>query len=197
MPHLEIYRAIDEATKELCYEFKKNPDIFLTESDVKAFLYHLLITKSPLCNLTPTLSGTKTHSVHTEIRFYGNSGRLKYLSDIVVLDPSDLSTKSGGSVKISSKGFSFDDYHAIIEIKLQRTTCKKNLIRELDDDIEKIKRIVKESTKPNPSSTELYFLYLDRKDDIQEKINEHFRKKKLPKQYQLFYRGIRSHRRRP
>jgi len=134
-----------------------------------------------------TTGDTKSIPVHTEIRFYGRSGKLKYLSDIVVLDPSDLSTQVGGSVKIHSKGFSFDKYYAIIEIKLQRTKNKKNLLIELDKDINRVKEISKE-TQPI-HQTKFYFIYLDRAEDIEGEIKEYFADKQLDDKYELLYKG--------
>ena len=137
-------RDIIEKTKSLIEktgrDFEKFPGKYLTESDARCFLYYnmmtcdidnsephiarnnLIHTDNPFNRLSRTKDegGSESIPLHTEIRWYGNERRLKYRSDMVIIEVPDLRTDIAMGLPLPSKGFGFTKFNAIIEIKLRR-----------------------------------------------------------------------------
>jgi len=92
-----------------------------------------------------TVDGSKSISVHTEVRWYGESGKLRWRSDIVIIDVSTLIVKKV-FFKLPSKSFGFNKPKAIIEIKLRRINGKSNkaFVAKIKEDIIKLKKIKRE-----------------------------------------------------
>lgn len=121
MTSLEVDEKIMNRVMELIDKFKETPDLFLTERDIVCYLYHLLF--QDFNDLENTENSTKSIALHTELRFYGESGNLRLLSDLAIIDVSTLNTDR--NIKLPSKGFGVDKVSALIEIKLRRK-AKKN-----------------------------------------------------------------------
>lgn len=178
----EILKAVDDSIKELIKTFEKYPDIFLTEEDLRCFLYSILMKKKILYCLGKTSDGSFSIPIHGEIRWYGNNYEdLKYRSDIVVIDTSDLQTQDNRFFNVNSKGFSFNNYYAVIELKLRRVngdsdnsflngnSRRKNGINSDLQKIEEIRSAVNESN----CKTRFYSINFDKKsniNDISEKL---------------------------
>jgi len=117
-----VIREIRNVVKILLEKDWPSKD-FLTEDDVRCHLFRMLqdaLIKGKNNNL----------SLHAEVRWYGESNnneklRLKYRSDIVILDSRSLKTE-GSSLKLPSKGYAFNKYYGIIEIKLRRINDKSS-----------------------------------------------------------------------
>jgi len=151
--------------------FKQYPDKYLTESDVRCALVRELMKISSLNKLQNTNDSSKSISIHTEVRWYGQSGKLKWRSDIVIIDVQTLKVKDG-LFKLPSKGYAFNEPKAIIEIKLRRINgeSKSTFIKKINKDIDRLKQIKREIAGD-------YFcclIILDKKDDINGDIpSEH------------------------
>jgi len=103
---------------EICLEeFKRYPERFLTEEDVRSYLYCLLVQE--FGQIETCADQTKSISLHCEVRWYGR-GRLKLRSDIVIIDVSTLRTTGSAYFKLPTKGYAFYKPKAIIELKLRR-----------------------------------------------------------------------------
>ncbi len=158
---------IEQSINDLVQNFNEFPDIYLTEEDVRAHLFLFILNRSNLCRiLFNTYDGTKSIPLHSEIRWYGKSSKLKYRSDIVILDPRTMITKKGFS--LPSKGFGFNYFYAIIEIKLRRINGKSdNKFREeIVKEVEKLRRIRAETELTNKYNPVIILLCLDKKNDI-------------------------------
>ncbi len=90
---------------------------FLTEEDIRCnlFLY-----------LKIALDINKRFSVHSEVRWYAKDETaeeiiLKFRSDLVILDSTTLNVENIDNIRLPSKGYAFNEYVAIIEIKLRRS----------------------------------------------------------------------------
>ncbi|PIZ74520.1 hypothetical protein COY07_00515 [Candidatus Peregrinibacteria bacterium CG_4_10_14_0_2_um_filter_43_11] len=139
--------TIEQIILGLTADFRRYPDKYLTESDVKCALVNRLMRSTEYGSLQNTEYGSKSIPVHSEVRWYGASGRLKWRSDIVILDVSDLRVKDG-ILKLPSKGFGFNYPKAIIEIKLRRPNGESdNVFRvKIEKDISKLAEIRSEVT---------------------------------------------------
>jgi hypothetical protein len=92
-------------------------------------------------------------SVRTEIRFYGREDTLADRPDIVILNPNGIDI---GLER--SKGYKFDEYYTIIELKLRRETNETDdeFFEKIKQDISKLKKIARETT--NNSNEKLYYV---------------------------------------
>ena len=158
----EIKRITEQRINQLIDKFKKYPEKFLTEEDIRSYLYHLLI--QDFNKLEKCEDGSKSIPIHCEIRWYGNSGKLRLISDIVILDVSTLRTKSTKSFKLPSKGYKFNKPLIIIETKLRRkgnesdNQFKGRIIKDRD----RLREIKKESNGTFCS----YILIFDKKNNL-------------------------------
>jgi hypothetical protein len=166
-----IIEKVEFRIQELISEFNENPNRFLTEEDIRAYLYHLLLNDFNL--LEQTEDGDFSIPLHTEVRWYGNSGDLKFRSDIVLFNTSTLRTKNIEGFKLPSKGYGFDNPYVIIEIKLRRNIRSSNnkFKKKILADREKIFRIRRKLNMPFKS----YILAFDKKEhfDFDYQNNEY------------------------
>lgn len=142
MPNVTIENAI----ANLITEFETYPEKFLTEDDVRSYLYHLLLES--FNQTSDTSDGEKSIPIHCEVRWYGN-GRMKRRSDIVLFDVSSLKTKNTILFKLPSKGYYFDKPTAVIEIKLRRKEggdSDKKFVNHIKDDRGKLLEITNNGT---------------------------------------------------
>jgi len=158
----QIIRKVEEKINILIEEFRKYPDKFLTEEDVRAYLYHLLL--EDLNIVKSTEDSSQSIPLHCEVRWYGNSGRLKLRSDIVLLDVSTLKTKNTKLFRLPSKGYSFNKPLVIVEIKLRRKngSSDNEFKRKIKRDISKLKKIKMELN----SGFNSYVLIFDKKKKL-------------------------------
>ncbi|MBI5421696.1 hypothetical protein HZA44_01005, partial [Candidatus Peregrinibacteria bacterium] len=143
--------------------FVKYPHVFLTEDDVRCHLVAELLRNSKFSQIVDTEDSEKSINIHSEVRWYGESRNLRYRSDVVVLDTSDLRV-TDTTFKLPSKGFGFNNFFAIIEIKLRRNIKKSDstFINEINADFEKLKKIHFETNTYNKHKANYYLLCFDK-----------------------------------
>lgn len=165
---------IKDSIKYLLKIFSEHPNIFLTEDDVRCHLFSILVNNnSHLSETRKTKNGSFSIPIHSEVRWYGSSGKLKYRSDIVLLDPTNLRVKDQPGLRLPSKGYTFNGYYAIIETKLRRTNgySDKKFLTTIKKDISKLKRIKKETEEYNKIKDPIYCLVcLDKKNDLRSDV---------------------------
>lgn len=161
-------QIVEEKVNILIQEFKNNPDKFLTEEDIRSYLYHLLLSNYD--NIKKSESGSKSIPLHSEIRWYGESGGLKLRSDIVIIDVSTLKTGNSSSFKLPSKGYWFNVPKVIIEIKLRRLTGEsdKTLCNRIEKDRVKIRTLNSELGNDFCS----FIIIFDKKKNINLKLEK-------------------------
>lgn len=145
MPN-EITQKINETIEK----FRDEADYrhFLTEDDLRGHLY---------CKLKRALNNYNKASVHAEIRWYGDrrergTQKLKYRSDIVVIDSRTLDNPTIQNFIVPSKGYGFHDYYAIIELKLRRSNNRESDDHydiKINNDIQKLKEIRDQTSLDN------------------------------------------------
>jgi hypothetical protein len=163
----ETEEKIERNIQFLIREFKLFPEKFLTEEDARSFLYSLLLRD--FGDIRTCEDSTKSIPIHCEVRWYGNSGKLKYRSDIVIIDTSTLRTDYRSFNKYPSKGYGFNKPVAIIEIKLRRR------IRESDKSFKA--KIINDRKKLNKIREEIghefstYIIAFDKKRNLRLETN--------------------------
>ena len=159
---MKLKGILENAIKETENKFIKSPGIFLSESDMRCHLFNSLYKNVGLSKEKKSKDGKTSIDLHTEIRWYGNGSR-RLLSDIVVVDAKDLVTTESATLKLPSKGYRFNLFHAIIELKLRRGRSDKRLLDEIKRDINKIK-IVRDEVQESFLS---YIIVFDKKKNIE------------------------------
>lgn len=157
--------------------FHSCPDIFLTEEDVRCYLFSKLIS-DPILSLEGfTLDGSQSIPVHAEIRWYGARGKMRDRSDLVVIDPTDLVTYSSPVIKIveshmASKGFAFNKFWAIIEVKLRRRNGKSDnqWLKDIHAEMNRLARLKHEALQFNPHHAQYWAVFFDKKDNVEGRI---------------------------
>lgn len=136
---------------------------FLTEDDLRCRLF---------VALNNALIPFQNTSVHSEIRWYGDlrsegEKKLRYRSDIVIIDSNDLQIDNA-FFDLPSKGYGFNRYYSIIEIKLRRpndknTDAKYNEI--INRDFNKLKEIRDKTTGEGVQNKSYYLIAFDKKNN--------------------------------
>jgi hypothetical protein len=160
--------SVSQALHSVLRDFGRYPDNFLTEEDVRSCIIRKLMNDFRLNRPLTTEDGSQSVPVHSEVRWYGQSGKLKFRSDIVIFDVSTLQVKNS-LTKIPSKGYGFNTPIVIIEVKFRRINGESDnaLIKEIKADLKKISAIKKEI----PGAYTCFVFALDKKSDIRSRIN--------------------------
>ncbi len=137
MNRLEISHVNDSIAAVLS-KFKRAPNIFLTEEDLRTHLCCELLKH--FGNEQLTNDNDRSISLHTEVRWYGD-GSLKIRSDIVLVNVSNL--KVLRYAKMPSKGFEFNIPKGIIELKFRRPNGESGPVfkRKIRGDMRKLKKL--------------------------------------------------------
>jgi len=168
----EIKMKIESCIDRVKQKFKEKPDIYLTENDIKCHLFSQLKQCQEFSQEEKTLNGGYSIPIHTEVRWYGKSGKLRYRSDIVIMDVGSLKVKDKYNIRLPSKGYSFNMLKAIIEIKLRRKDGETNneFVKSIRKEIERLEKI-KEKIKLSDDFP-LYLLIFDKKNNIPNEISK-------------------------
>ncbi|MGB4076124.1 MAG: hypothetical protein WBK28_00255 [Minisyncoccia bacterium] len=160
----EVKQILDREIQELIADFRQNPNVFLTEEDIRCHLFSRILGNELFSELQATATeGSRSIPIHSEVRWYGRNGKLKYRSDLVILETSDLQTRN--SLELPSKGYGFNTFHAVVEIKLRRVRGDTNNVyaRKIREDQEKTLELMREVDNLNAQH---YLLCFDKKSDI-------------------------------
>ena len=138
-------KVIIEKALEVFFDENWSYKDFLTEDDIRCRLFVVL---------QEALKENTNVFAHSEIRWYGDSrglgeNKLKYRSDIVIINHTDLSVEQNNIFKLPSKGYGFDKYYTIIEIKLRRTNNKNSdeaYEKIIQEDVDKLIEIKEKTT---------------------------------------------------
>ncbi|MDD5226606.1 MAG: hypothetical protein PHV97_05435 [Candidatus Omnitrophica bacterium] len=163
--------ALKTVLKFVQDRYKHYPDQFLTEEDIRSFIVAELLKQENLSAIQPTCDGSWSIPIHSEIRWYGARHNLRYRSDIALIDPTDLSTKDG-ALSLPSKGYGYNNFWAVIEIKLRRTNgCSDNqFLKLIQKEIEKAVRVRDEAKQFNSHRATYHLLFFDKKADISNSL---------------------------
>jgi hypothetical protein len=113
-------KLVDNAIQSLIDDFNKYPNKYLTEDDVRIHLCHFLM--NDFGEIKKTKDDDVSISLHTEVRWWGDK-HLRYRSDIVLLDVSDMQVTKNKILKLkkhTQKGYAINKIKGVIEIKFRR-----------------------------------------------------------------------------
>ena len=161
-------QRINDCINRLCVDFVSHPNKLLTEDDMRMHLSTILLEH--FGESQTTQDGGSSIALHSEIRWYGN-GRLKYRSDIVVIDVSTLSVRNISTMRLPSKGFGFNVPKAIIELKFRRPTIESNraFLASIEADCEKL-RTIQSELLPEVPDIACWVVAFDKRADVSAQI---------------------------
>lgn len=161
---------INQTVQKLTDAFKRQPGIFLTEEDMRCHLFALLLQRPEFARLSKTKDGQFSIPLHAQVRWYGKSKDLRLLSDLVLIDVKDLRVDKYGRLSLPSKGYGFNNFYAIFELKLRRPKGQSNnrWIDDIKKDLDKLKKIKKSVI--NKYSALLLLIAFDKKQDVSLKV---------------------------
>jgi len=160
---------VDEAVETLISEFKRCPDKYLTEEDLRAFLYHLLLEH--FGEEHDSEDSSKSIPLHCEVRWYGRDASLNMRSDIVIFDVSSLRTKNTGTFRLPSKGYAFNKPLVVIELKLRRAGNSSNSNNRFMQEIENDRNRITQLRGALKSDFISHILIFDKKNNMNPDMN--------------------------
>ena len=102
------------------------------------------------------MSTNNDASLHAEVRWYGEKDEyakeLLFRSDLVVIDNRTLVNPTRQDFNLVSKGYGFDDFYAVIELKLRRPNdgnSDERYYQKIQDDIQKLIEIRNQTENKN------------------------------------------------
>ncbi len=160
----EIKLAVERSIRRVERKFRRYPDVFLTEEDIRCNLFSELLKEEVLSSLTGTQDNSFSIPIHSEVRWYGSDKSLRTRSDIVLFNVSQLITNYNNSIRLSSKGYAFGDPWTVIEIKLRRVNGPSNSKwnNSLSKDIRRMKDL---QSLVEPRAL-YYFIIFDKKNNL-------------------------------
>jgi len=144
---------LGQEVQNLEREFQSNKAMLLTEEDLKCHLFMRLHRRFPSFQATKqsTIMGL---AVHSAASFFDANENLRYLPDLSIIPPAELSILESENYEITAdhtfnrvplrtKGFEFGGDSLAIELKFCRkeTGIDKNLISALQADFNKLKTL--------------------------------------------------------
>jgi hypothetical protein len=161
MPQNHVER-VEGPISRVVEQFEENPELFLTESDLKCRMFLELNGDQVFSQIEMTRDGNKkTNYVHSETAYFVLGKLNKRRVDITVVKPSNYDFNLGEVQTrdvVNRKGYSFDEPSIGIELKLNKRKTKTAMEKELKqvlDDLDLLKRTRPEST--------FYLLFIDKK----------------------------------
>lgn len=162
----EIEKKIDEIGEF----YNENKAVILTETDLQCILYQKLLEIESLRKIKKTNNDEdfRTHSVHTEISWFDDKGRLTMKPDISLIDPSNITIENGRqSIKMPTKGFYFIEGGIIFELKFNRNRSCTKFLNEIKKDFEKFKKL-----KQLNDEIFCYFVVFNKRDNKNKDFEE-------------------------
>jgi hypothetical protein len=161
-------QSISDCVDRLCADFVDYPNKLLTEDDMRMHLASLLLDGFGTRHTTE--DGDQSIALHSEVRWYGN-GRLKYRSDLAIVDVSTLRVRGFGGLPLPSKGYAFNVPKAIIELKFRRPTGEGDaaFLESINADCLKLGAIRTELSDVAPQ-IECWVVAFDKKADISSQV---------------------------
>ncbi|MFZ7136856.1 MAG: hypothetical protein ACOWW1_00330 [archaeon] len=143
-------------------QFQKNPELFLTESDLKCRLFMELDSDPVLSQEEVTKDGAhRTNYVHSETAYFVEGRLDKNRVDITVVKPSNYDFANQQIV--GRKGYYFVEPSIGIELKLNKLMYKNDIITNLIKDLKKLTAL-----KTFREESTFYLLFLDKKNIVSQ-----------------------------
>jgi hypothetical protein len=159
-------RYVNDSIEAVVSKFRRIPNVFLTEDDLRVNLCTNLLRH--FGSEERTQDNDISVSLHAEVRWYGKR-KLKTRSDIVLIDVSNLEVLR--CHKQATKGYRFGIPKGIIELKFRRPNGKSNasFLNDIQADIKKLNELKQEfnEDEDGQNKTEFWIVILDKKSRLE------------------------------
>jgi hypothetical protein len=153
---------VEECILGTIERFRENPELFLTESDLKCRLFMELDDDPVFSQEEDTKDGEKrTNYVHSETSYFVSGKLNQKRVDITVVKPSNYDFRN--EEVVYRKGYYFAEPSIGIELKLNKNRSKKRVKDELKADLDNLRRL-----KRNRPESSFYELLLDKRNVFSE-----------------------------
>jgi hypothetical protein len=182
---MSMNERVEECILRTIGRFKGNPELFLTESDLKCRLFMELNNDPVFSQEKDTQDGEKrTNYVHSETSYFVSGKLNQKRVDITVVRPSNYDFKN--EEVVYRKGYCFAEPSIGIELKLNKNKSKKGVEDKLKADLDNLKKL-----KNNRPESSFYELLIDKRKVFSEtEINA--LKNEYP-EIRIFYGAVDQH----
>lgn len=157
-----LNESVEDSILNVIKMFRRNPELFLTESDLKCRLFMELNNDPLFSQEEVTKDGEKrTNYVHSESSYFVFGKLNRKRVDVTVVKPANYDFEN--EEVVYRKGYYFSEPSIGIELKLNKNKSKNRMQKELKavlDDLRELKR-----SRPESS---FYVLLLDKKKVFSE-----------------------------
>lgn len=186
---------IEAKIKEIEKEYQQSQGLILTEDDLKCLLYRKLMEIPELSEITITEDPhIFANSIHTEVSWYDDNGKLTIKPDITILEPKNLSILHGCydyDVRLPSKQFEFYGKAIILELKFIRNKTgirNATLNGPIRKDFEKIGRLFERLESQNkPNEVFCYFIVFNKTNIKCKEFDRFFEKNEQSNRHKILY----------
>lgn len=182
---ISMNERVEKCILKTIDRFKRNPELFLTESDLKCRLFIELNNDSVFSQEEETHDKEKrTNYIHSETSYFVSGKLNQKRVDITVVRPSNYDFKN--EEVVYRKGYYFGEPSIGIELKLNKNKSKKGVEDELKVDLDNLRGL--RDSRPESS---FYELLLDKRNVFSETEI-----KTLQREYpgiRIFYGAIGQH----
>jgi len=159
---MSMSERVEECILGTIERFRENPELFLTESDLKCRLFMELDDDPVFSQEEDTKDGEKrTNYVHSETSYFVSGKLNQKRVDITVVKPSNYDFRN--EEVVYRKGYYFAEPSIGIELKLNKNRSKKRVKDELKADLDNLRRL-----KLNRPESSFYELLLDKRNVFSE-----------------------------
>lgn len=157
-----LNERVEGCISNVINKFRRNPELFLTESDLKCRLFMELNNDPLFSQEEATKDGKKrTNYVHSEISYFVFGKLNKRRVDVTVVKPANYDFEN--EEVVYRKGYYFSEPSIGIELKLNKNKSKNRMQKELKEVLDDLRKM--ERSRPESS---FYVLILDKKKVFSE-----------------------------
>ncbi len=186
-------QVITEILNDLEKDFQEVKGLILTEDDLKCQLYSRLL-RNPNFSLPRETNecNVLANSIHTEVSWFDDNGKLKIKPDITILEPSSLSIfRALDGLPLPSKQFNFDGKAIVFELKFVRDPngiTDTIFIKEILKDYKKIRKLYgKLDNQGAGHQIYCFFVVFNKTNQYCDKFKEFFLIDHNSPRYRMFY----------
>lgn len=139
-------QRVEQYILSIIEQFNQNPELFLTESDLKCRLFFELNNDPIFSRIEPTHDESKsTNYVHSETSYFVDGKLDKRWVDITIVKPCNYDFRLGEIV--GRKGYYFQEPSIGIELKLNKMKGKKAMEKELEKTLTALDLLIERSAR--------------------------------------------------
>lgn len=188
--------TIQDKLYELGDIYRRSKALILSESDLKCLIYNKLLEIDELAELKRIKEGEYlSNSIHTELSWYDDEGRLAIVPDITLINPRNLSISNNLNyvdLSLPSKQYSFKGNSIIFELKFIKNSSgltEYEFINKIKEDFKKINKLFRRIEEQDGNTDEVfcYFVIFNRYENKCDEFEQFLVANKEGPQHKIIY----------